>query len=62
MLGAEGVGTYSYTLSMCKYFMLFALLGISDYGCKSVAAEETIEKNYQKRLSIYLHFKHLAHL
>lgn len=38
MLGAEGVGTYSYTLSMCKYFMLFALLGISDYGCRSIAA------------------------
>ena len=38
MLGVEGVGTYSYTLSMCKYFMLFALLGVEDYGCRSVAS------------------------
>lgn len=50
MLGVDGVGTYSYTLSMCKYFMLFALLGVEDYGCRSIASvngnREAVSKNF----------------
>lgn len=50
MLGVNGVGTYSYTLSMCKYFMLFALLGVEDYGCRSIASvngnKEAVSKNF----------------
>lgn len=38
MLGAEGLGIYSYTLSIASYFMLFAMLGVTNYGCRTVAA------------------------
>lgn len=30
-IGAEGVGTYSYTYSIVSYFMMFALLGMNNY-------------------------------
>ena len=31
ILGAEGIGTYSYTNSIQMYFSLFAVLGTSTY-------------------------------
>lgn len=37
-LGAEGVGIYSYTYSVAQYFLLFAMLGISNHGNRSIAA------------------------
>lgn len=37
VLGAGGVGTYSYTYSIVYYFMLFAMLGINNYGNREVA-------------------------
>ena len=37
VLGAEGVGIYSYTLSIVTYFVLFGSLGISMYGQREVA-------------------------
>lgn len=37
VLGADGVGTYSYTYSIAYYFMTFALLGINSYGNRLVA-------------------------
>lgn len=30
-IGAEGVGTYSYTYSIFSYFMMFALLVMNNY-------------------------------
>lgn len=38
VLGAEGVGVYSYTYSIANYFMLFTMLGISNHGNRSIAA------------------------
>lgn len=38
VIGAEGVGIYSYTYSIAYYFMLFAMLGLSNYGNRSIAA------------------------
>lgn len=37
VLGAECLGTYSYTYSIANYFMLFALLGINNYGNREIA-------------------------
>lgn len=37
VLGAGGIGEFSYTYSIANYFVLFAMLGISNHGCRSVA-------------------------
>ena len=37
-LGATAVGIYSYTNSVAYYFLMLAMLGISNYGNRSVAA------------------------
>lgn len=37
VLGADGVGTYSYTYSIVYYFMLAAMLGINNYGSREIA-------------------------
>lgn len=38
VLGADGVGIYSYTYTVANYFMLVAMLGVKNYGNRSVAA------------------------
>ena len=38
VLGSEGVGTYTYTYTVANYFMLAAMLGVKNYGNRSVAA------------------------
>jgi O-antigen/teichoic acid export membrane protein len=37
-LGAEGVGMFSYTHAITNYFVMFAMLGMSNYGVRSIAA------------------------
>ncbi|MBQ8683110.1 MAG: flippase [Clostridia bacterium] len=37
VLGADGVGTYSYIHSIATYFALFAALGLSSYGLREVS-------------------------
>lgn len=36
-LGSSGIGTYSYTYSIVYYFMIFAMLGLNNYGNRSIA-------------------------
>ncbi len=48
VLGAEGIGIYSYTYSIINYFMLFGLLGINNYGNRTIAKS----KNDKTLLSI----------
>lgn len=36
-LGSSGLGTYSYTFSIAQYFVLFAMLGVNNYGSRSIA-------------------------
>lgn len=43
VLGAEGIGQYSYTYAISHYFLIFAVLGVSDYGNRSVAKVRDIE-------------------
>lgn len=37
VLGAEGIGMYSYTYSIANYFLLLGLLGVENYGNRSIA-------------------------
>lgn len=37
VLGAEGVGIYSYTNSIASYFVLFGMLGITNHGSRAIA-------------------------
>lgn len=37
VLGADGVGIYSYTLSITTYFILFGSLGVAMYGQREIA-------------------------
>lgn len=44
VLGAEGIGIYSYTYSIVTYFILFGSLGVALYGQREIAyAQENIE-------------------
>lgn len=37
VLGVDGVGTYSYTQTIANYFVLFSMLGMNNYGNRSIA-------------------------
>lgn len=37
VIGSSGVGIYSYTYSIVYYFMLFTLLGLNNYGNRTIA-------------------------
>ena len=53
VLGATGLGIYSYTLSVVNYFSLFAMLGMSSYGCRTIAMAK--DQNEEERLFIEIH-------
>ena len=54
VLGAEGVGIYSYTYSIVYYFMICALLGINNHGNRMVAkARSDRDRLSQTFWSIY---------
>ena len=38
VIGAEGVGVYSYSYSVATYFVYFIMLGLNNYGNRSIAA------------------------
>jgi len=44
VLGADGIGEYSYTYSVVYYFMLIAMLGISQHGNRMIASSGTDRK------------------
>ena len=50
VLGSHNVGVYSYTQACANYFFLFAMLGVSNYGNRMVAAvrddKEKLEKTF----------------
>ncbi len=54
ILGAENVGIYSYTYSVVSIFMLFGMLGINNYGSRTIARVRDNKENLSKTfLSIY---------
>ena len=40
VLGAEGIGTYSYTYSMLRYFWLLSVLGAATFGARSIGINQ----------------------
>lgn len=48
VLGAEGVGIYSYTYSIANYFLLFIMLGITNHGNRSIASTKKEKKALSK--------------
>ena len=44
-LGPDGMGTYSFTYSIAYYFMLFTMLGVNNYGSRTIAK---VKKNEDK--------------
>ena len=54
VVGAVGVGTYSYTYSIVYYFMLLTLLGVNNYGNRSIAKVRDDKEQLSKTFwSIY---------
>lgn len=54
VIGAEGIGVYSYSYSIVNYFVLFAMLGLNNYGNRSIAAvRDNREKLSQTFSEIY---------
>lgn len=47
VLGAEGTGLYSYAYSIAFYFVMFAMLGLNNYGNRTIA----IVRNDKNKLS-----------
>lgn len=37
VLGSEGIGRYSYSYSVAYYFVMFAMLGLNNYGNRTIA-------------------------
>ena len=50
VLGAEGIGIYSYTVSIVTYFILFGSLGIAMYAQREIAY---VQDNIDKRSIIF---------
>lgn len=48
VLGAHGVGTFSYTNSITQYFILFGCVGLNLYGQREIAYVQSDKKKYSK--------------
>ena len=54
ILGAEGIGIYSYTYSIVYYFILISMLGLNNYGNREIAKiRDDKEKLSKEFCSIY---------
>ncbi len=51
VLGAEGIGIYSYTYAIVTYFILFGSLGVALYGQREIAYAQD-NKNERKKIFI----------
>ena len=48
VLGADGIGIYSYTSSIVMYFCMFAALGTGSYGAREIARHRDDPDQYSK--------------
>lgn len=54
IIGAEGVGVYSYSFSIATYFVYFVMLGLNTYGNRAIASCQDSRKDVTKTFwSIY---------
>jgi O-antigen/teichoic acid export membrane protein len=51
VLGADGIGVYSYTYSIVSYFVIFAKLGLHNYGNRCVASIRDDQKKLNQTFS-----------
>lgn len=51
ILGAEAIGVYSYTYSVANYFVLFAMLGISNYGNRLISSTQNDRAQLNREFS-----------
>lgn len=58
VIGAEGLGIYSYSNSVAYYFVLFSLLGIKNYGNRAIAKSRDDQEELNNTFSS-LYFLHL---
>ena len=58
IVGVSGIGTYSYTYSIVYYFMLLTLLGVNNYGNRTIAKvrenPEELSKSFWSIFTIQL--------
>lgn len=58
VIGAEGLGIYSYSYSIAYYFVLFSLLGIKNYGNRAIARarddQETLDSTFSSLFIVHL--------
>jgi len=60
VLGAEGIGEYSYVLSIVTYFGLFGLLGITTYAQVEIAKNRDDEKECNKLIAELFTLKNIT--
>ena len=48
ILNSDGIGIYSYTLSLATYFSMVAMLGVTTYGCREIARNRDDKKKCSK--------------
>lgn len=54
VLGADGIGVYSYTYSIAYYFMIIGMLGLNNYGNRTIAkVRDDKDKLAKEFCSIY---------
>lgn len=54
VIGAEGVGVYSYSYTIANYFVLFSMLGIKNYGNRATAQNREDQDNLNQVFSSIL--------
>lgn len=48
IIGAEGLGIYTFTQSYAHYFVLFIMLGVNNYGTREIAKVRNNKKETSK--------------
>ena len=51
-LGAENIGLFSYTYAVANYFVLFANLGIKNYGSRTIAMVRNNKEELNRNFSV----------
>lgn len=55
VLGADTLGVYNYSYTIASYFLIFGMLGVANYGCRSIAeVQDDFEKRSKVFSSIYI--------
>ena len=58
VIGAEGLGIYSYSNSVASYFVLFSMLGIKNYGNRAIAKsrdnESLLSETFSNILALHI--------